>query len=72
MEFENTGKLFLLFGALFLIIGGLMLVASRFGLSKLPGDIQIQGDGFSFYFPIISCLVLSIILTLLLKLFWRQ
>ena len=62
----------------FLVITGLLLAAfgallwSGFGkgwLGRLPGDINYSKGGFSFHFPIVTCLLLSVILTLLLWLF---
>ncbi|HEY1961826.1 MAG TPA: DUF2905 domain-containing protein [Rhizomicrobium sp.] len=60
-----------------LIVGGLVLVAAgvlwpwlvRLGPGRLPGDIAIQRQNFSFYFPVITCLVISVALTLLFWLF---
>lgn len=62
-----------------LIIVGLVFVAaglfwpwlSRLGLGRLPGDIRIETEGGGFYFPIVTCLVVSVVLTLLLWLFRR-
>jgi uncharacterized protein HemY len=42
---------------------------SRLGLGRLPGDIAIQRPGFSLYFPIVTCLIVSVVLTLLFWLF---
>ena len=58
-----------------LIVAGLVLVVAgiawpwlaRSGLGRLPGDIVVERPGFSFYFPIVTCLVVSLVLTLL---FW--
>ncbi len=58
----------------FLIIAGLILLAlgllwpilAKFGLGRLPGDIHIERDGFSFYFPITTGLLVSIVLSLIL------
>jgi hypothetical protein len=58
-----------------LIVVGLVIVAAgllwpwlgRIGLGRLPGDIRIQGEHGSFYFPIVTCLVISIVLSLI---FW--
>ncbi len=64
----------------FLVMAGLLLVAvgallwSGFGkgwLGRLPGDINYSKGDFSFHFPIVTCLILSAILTLLLWLFRR-
>jgi len=59
----------------FLILAGLVLVAvgvlwpylTRLGLGRLPGDIAIRGEHGSFYFPVVTCLIISLILSLL---FW--
>jgi hypothetical protein len=61
----------------FLILLGLAIVAlgvlwpwlSRLGLGRLPGDIHIEREGFSFHFPIVTSVVVSIVLTLLIWLF---
>ena len=62
----------------FLVISGIVMVAlglllwSGFGkswLGRLPGDIHYTRDNFSFHFPIVSCLLISVALTLLLWLF---
>ncbi len=62
----------------FLVIAGLILAAvgaiiwSGFGrgwLGRLPGDIHYSRGNFSFYFPVVICILLSIILTVILRLF---
>jgi hypothetical protein len=61
----------LFFLGLFIAAAGLLLW-SGFGkgwLGRLPGDIQYSRGNFSFYFPIVTCLLLSILLTLVLWLF---
>jgi hypothetical protein len=62
-----------------LIILGVVLVAaslawpwiSKLGLGRLPGDIRIEGESGGFYFPIVTCLVISMVLSLLLWFFRR-
>ena len=53
-----------------LIIFGLVLVAAigRLGLGRLPGDIAIQRPGFSFYFPLMTSLIISVVLSVILRL----
>jgi hypothetical protein len=65
----NVGKLLVLIG---LAIAGIGLVI-MFGvpLGRLPGDIVVRRGTFSFYFPVVTSIVLSILLTLLLSLFRR-
>jgi len=62
---------------IFLIVIGLILVGggllwpwlSRVELGRLPGDIAVHRENFTFYFPIVTCLVISVVLTLLFWLF---
>jgi len=66
----QLGKLLVLTGALLLGIGLILILGSRFtslGLGKLPGDIAYKGKNVTFYFPIVTCLILSVVLTLV---FW--
>jgi ribose/xylose/arabinose/galactoside ABC-type transport system permease subunit len=58
-------------GALIAIIGIAWPLISRLGLGRLPGDIFIQRGGTSFYFPVVTCIVISIALSAVLWLFNR-
>lgn len=66
----NSRTLLLALGAIFLAAGLLWPFLSRY-VGKLPGDIVIRRPGFTFAFPILTCLLLSLVLTLLLWLFRR-
>ena len=70
---ENLARLLVLCGILLILIGGGVYLASRFGipLGRLPGDIHIEGKNGSFYFPVVSSIVLSILLTLILNVIIR-
>jgi hypothetical protein len=52
-------------------VGIVWLVGERFGLGRLPGDIVIEGKNTRFYFPIMTSIVISIVLSLALWLFSR-
>ena len=72
--FETMGKMLILMGLFVLLLGLVMTFAPRLKipfLGRLPGDIRIEREGFSFYFPIVTCIVLSLLLTLLLNLIAR-
>jgi Protein of unknown function (DUF2905) len=66
--FRELGKLLLVMGAVLALAGGLLMLGARlpFRLGRLPGDIVYQGRHGSFYFPVVTCLVLSLALTLIL------
>ena len=65
---RELGKLLLLGGIVLVVIGAFFALGGRlpFRLGRLPGDIAYQGKNSSFYFPIVTCIVLSIALTLIL------
>lgn len=68
--FQSLGKILIFFGLIILGIGLLFLVLPKIPfLGKLPGDIFIRRGNFTFYFPLITCLLLSILLTILINLF---
>lgn len=64
---ETAGKLLLLFGLLLVLFGGLLWgLAKLTGGRMLPGDIVIQRPSFTFAFPIVTSIVISLLLTFLL------
>lgn len=72
-DFGNLGKIIIFFGLVLIIFGLIMLVSPKIPfLEKLPGDIFIKKDGFSFYFPLATSILISIILTIIINLFFRK
>lgn len=70
---QSMGKMVLLIGAMFIVIGGLMVGAGKFlGLGRLPGDIFIQKGNFTFFFPVVSMILFSLVMTLIVNLFFRR
>ncbi len=68
--FGALGKLLILVGALIIVIGVLLLVGEKIPwVGRLPGDIIIKRERFTFYFPLATSILISIILTLLFTLF---
>jgi len=66
----QIGKILVLLGGAMIVVGFLMWGLGRLGFGRLPGDIHVEGRNVSFYFPVVSCIVLSLLLTLLVWL-WR-
>jgi len=69
---QDIGKILVVFGAVIVFVG--FALWSGFGagwLGRLPGDIRIEREHSAFYFPIVSCIILSIVLSLLFSLFRR-
>ncbi len=64
------GKLFILLGVFIILVGVFLLVGEKIPwLGRLPGDIIIRKKSFTFYFPIVTSILISIILTLLFMFF---
>jgi len=70
---ETFARYLMLAGIGLFLIGGGMYLASKFGIpfGRLPGDIYIQGQHGSFYFPLTSCILISVILTVILNIIFR-
>jgi hypothetical protein len=63
------GKIFILLGIVFILIGLFLIFFKNFPLFHLPGDIVIQKENFSFYFPITSMILISIVLSFIFNFF---
>ncbi len=71
--FQNLGKILIVFGAVFILLGVVFLLGVKIPfLGKLPGDINIKRENSSFHFPLVSCLIISVILTIILNLMFRK
>jgi hypothetical protein len=69
--YHTIAKILILFGVLLILAGLGLLVFGRVPfLGKLPGDIHVQKKNFELYFPIATCVVASILLSLLLSVFF--
>jgi len=67
------GKILIVFGLLIVLGGVVLVLAGRVPwIGRLPGDIHIQRGNFTFYFPLATSLLLSIVLTLILYLLGRR
>jgi Protein of unknown function (DUF2905) len=58
-------------GVLLLIVGFAWPLLTRIGIGRLPGDIMFQRGGVTFYFPLVTCIIISIVLSALFWLFNR-
>lgn len=68
----ELGRALMLLGALVFALGGLLTLAGKLPwLGRLPGDLVVERGPVTFYFPIVTCLILSVVLTVLVWLFRR-
>ena len=71
--FSEMGKMLVLFGIFLVLAGALLIFVPKLSqLPRLPGDILIRRGNFTFYFPLVTCLLLSLLLTLVLNLLFRR
>ena len=70
---ENIARYLMLGGILLFLVGGGVYLAAKFGLplGRLPGDIRIEGENGSFYFPITTSILVSVVLTIVLNVIVR-
>jgi len=70
---ENLAKYLVIGGIILILVGGGVYLAAKFGLplGRLPGDIHIQNGNFTFYFPLASSILISVILTIVLNIIVR-
>lgn len=75
MDFQNIGRVLLVIGIGIAVIGGVLLLAGRLPflqrLGSLPGDIRIEGSGFTCLIPIVSSILISIVATILINIIIR-
>ncbi len=70
---DSMARLLLTGGVILLILGGVFYLISQLGAGfRLPGDIVYKKENFTFFFPVVTCIILSIVLTVLLNLFFRR
>lgn len=70
---DSLARMLILFGLILAVVGGLILFVGKIPfIGRLPGDIYIQRKNFSFYFPLTTSILVSILLTILFSLFRRR
>lgn len=70
----SLGRMLMVAGAVLLAAGALLTLGERLPikLGRLPGDLLIRGKNSTFYFPVVTCLLLSVLISLVLWLFQRR
>ena len=70
---ESIARYLMIGGIVLFLVGGGVYLAAKFGipLGRLPGDIRIEGENGSFYFPVTTSILVSVILTIVLNIISR-
>lgn len=72
MPWQTIGKALIIFGIVIILVGCVCLLLGKINFTGLPGDITVKKGNFTFFFPIVTCIVISIILTVVVNLFFRR
>ena len=62
-------KILIILGIIILVVGMLYPYIKKIGLGRLPGDLVFKSENSTLFFPIVSCIVISVVLTILFNLF---
>ena len=72
-SFSDIGKLLISFGFILILLGLLFTFVGKIPhLGKLPGDIEIHKKGLDIYFPLATSLIISLLLTIIINVFFRN
>ncbi len=69
---DGLGKLLMLMAAILFVAGGVIWLIGRFGGGFLPGDVVVRRENATFVFPIVTCIVVSLVLTVVLNVVFRR
>ena len=73
MEFQPVGRVIVVVGIFMIVFGFLIMLSPKIPfLGKLPGDIYLKRGNFSFYFPIVTSILVSLIITIILNLLFGR
>jgi hypothetical protein len=72
-DMESIARYLMIGGIILFLLGGGLYLATKFGLplGRLPGDIRIEGENGSFYFPVTTSILISVVLTIVLNVIAR-
>ncbi len=69
----QIGRILVISGAALMVLGGIFLLAQKIPwIGRLPGDIYIRKENFSFYFPITTCILVSVVISIILMLLKKR
>ena len=68
---QEIGRVFVIVGLVIIVTGALLWSGYGGWLGKMPGDIRVERGNSGFYFPIVTCIIISVVLSLLMWIFRR-
>lgn len=67
MQFTEVGRFLITAGLVILAVGFLFLVADKLPIGRLPGDFNVEKNGFKIFIPITTCILVSVVITLIVN-----
>jgi hypothetical protein len=72
MNWIETGRFLMLTGVILIVLGMLFLFGDRIPLGRLPGDVHIGNSKIDIYIPVATCVLLSVVITLVINFFFKR
>jgi len=72
MNWMDTGRFLIVAGTVIVVVGFIFLMADKIPLGRLPGDLRFGSEKFRIYIPIATCVLLSVVITLIMNFFSRK
>jgi len=72
MNWMDTGRFLIIAGTVIVVLGLVFLMADKIPIGRLPGDLKFGGERFRIYIPVATCVLLSVIITLVVNFFSRK
>ena len=72
MNWMDTGRFLIIAGTVIVVLGLVFLMADKIPIGRLPGDFKFGGDRFRIYIPVATCVLLSLVITLIVNFFSRK
>ena len=72
MNWIDTGRFLIIAGTVIVVLGLVFLMAHRIPIGLIPGDLKFGGERFRIYIPVATCVLLSVIITLVVNFFSRK
>jgi len=72
MNWIDVGRFLIVAGTVIIVVGVVFLFADKFPIGRLPGDIRFGNDRFRLYIPVATCILLSVVITIIVNFFSKK
>ncbi len=72
MNWIDVGRFLIIAGTVIIVVGVVFLFADKFPIGRLPGDLRFGNDRFKLYIPVATCILLSVVITIIVNFFSKK